>query len=61
MKVKELIKVAETLGWTYEHTRGDHKKFKKSGHRSVTIPGKGSADVPIGTAKAIIKQLRGGD
>lgn len=57
MKVKELIEIAEELGWIYEHTRGDHRKFKKQGKRSVTIPGKESADVPIGTAKAILRQL----
>ena len=56
-KVRDLIKMAEELGYVLDRTKGDHRQFKKGG-KVVTISGKLSADVPIGTAKSIIKSLK---
>ncbi len=57
MKVKELIKLIEKDGWFLVRTKGSHRQFHhstKSG--TVTIAGKESVDVPIGTLNSILKQ-----
>lgn len=57
MKVKELIKLIEKNGWVLVRTRGSHRQFHhptKSG--TVTIAGKESIDVPIGTVNSVLKQ-----
>jgi predicted RNA binding protein YcfA (HicA-like mRNA interferase family) len=57
MKVRELIRVLEADGWYLARTRGSHRQFKhpeKSG--TVTVSGKLSVDVPIGTLKNIWRQ-----
>ena len=36
---KHLREVAEQLGWTLDHWRGDHMLFKKAGERlTISIP-----------------------
>ena len=57
MKVKELIELIESFGYVHVRTRGDHRIFKKDGCRPIPIPGKLSDDVPIGTQKAILRQI----
>jgi predicted RNA binding protein YcfA (HicA-like mRNA interferase family) len=57
MKVKEVIQVLEADGWYLARTKGSHRQFKhpeKSG--TVTVAGKLSVDVPIGTLKNIWRQ-----
>ncbi len=57
MKVKELIKLVEKDDWFLVRTRGSHRQFHhptKSG--TVTIAGKESLDVPIGTLNSVLKQ-----
>jgi predicted RNA binding protein YcfA (HicA-like mRNA interferase family) len=52
MKVKEVIKTLEADGWYLARTRGSHRQYKhslKSG--TVTVSGKLSVDIPIGTLK----------
>lgn len=56
-KVKDLIKLAEELGYVLDRTKGDHRQYLKNG-KMVTISGKLSKDVPRGTANSIIKSLR---
>jgi len=44
-------------GWRLHATRGSHRQFKhptKSGR--VTVPGKPSDDVAVGTLSSILKQ-----
>lgn len=55
MKIKEVIQTLETDGWYLARTRGNHRQYKhpsKSG--TVTVSGKLSVDIPIGT---LIKNL----
>lgn len=60
MKVKEAIRIAvEEEGWTYVRTRGNHRIFRKKGCSCLVIPGKLSADIPKGTEKSILRQIRG--
>jgi predicted RNA binding protein YcfA (HicA-like mRNA interferase family) len=57
MKTRDLIKRLESDGWVHVRTRGSHRHFRhptKPG--TVTVAGKPSIDVPIGTLKAILKQ-----
>jgi predicted RNA binding protein YcfA (HicA-like mRNA interferase family) len=57
MKVKDVIQVLKADGWYLAKTKGSHRQFKhpdKSG--TVTVAGKLSIDVPIGTLKNIWRQ-----
>ncbi len=59
MKVKEVIKILENDGWYLSRTRGSHRQYKhskKSG--TVTVSGKLSVEVPIGTLKQIWRQAQ---
>lgn len=56
-KVRDLIRLLEQDGWKLVATRGSHRQFKhplKSGR--VTVPGKPSDDVAIGTEQSVYKQ-----
>lgn len=57
MKVKEVIKIIETDGWYLVRTKGSHRQFHhliKSG--TVTVSGKESVDIPVGTLNSVLKQ-----
>ena len=59
MKVREVIKLIEEDGWYLARTRGSHRQFKhptKSG--LVTIAGKPSNDLALGTLNSILKQAQ---
>ena len=57
MKVRAVIKMLETDGWTLTRIRGSHRQFTHSSKRgTVTLAGKPSVDVPPGTLNAILKQ-----
>ncbi len=59
MKVRDVLKTLETDGWVIVRTKGSHRQLKhptKSG--TVTVSGKPSVDVPIGTLKSIWKQAQ---
>ena len=57
LKVKELIKLVEADGWVQVRTRGSHRQFKHSTKPGkVTISGKLSTEVPIGTLNSVLKQ-----
>ena len=59
MKVKDAIKKLEQDGWYLRRTKGSHRQFKhptKSG--TVTVSGKLSKEIPIGTLKSIWKQAQ---
>jgi predicted RNA binding protein YcfA (HicA-like mRNA interferase family) len=57
VKVRELIKLLEEDGWRQARMRGSHRQFKhpaKAG--TVTVAGKPSVDIPLGTLNNILKQ-----
>ena len=59
MKVRQIIKILEQDGWYLKRTRGSHRQYKhpnKSG--TVTVSGKLSVDIPVGTLKSIYKQAQ---
>jgi predicted RNA binding protein YcfA (HicA-like mRNA interferase family) len=54
MKIKEIIKVLEEDGWSLARTRGSHRQFKHpSKPGTVTVSGKTSVDIPLGTLNSI--------
>ena len=59
MKVRDVIKVLEEDGWYLARTKGSHRQFKhKTKSGLVTVPGKLSDDLAIGTLKSIFKQAQ---
>jgi predicted RNA binding protein YcfA (HicA-like mRNA interferase family) len=59
MKVGDAIRKLEQDGWYLKRTKGSHRQLKhliKPG--TVTVSGKLSEDVPVGTLKSIWKQAQ---
>jgi predicted RNA binding protein YcfA (HicA-like mRNA interferase family) len=57
LKVKDVIKLIEKDGWVLARTRGSHRQFHhpvKPG--TVTIAGRDSIDMPVGTFNSVLKQ-----
>ena len=62
MKVRDVIKQLQTDGWYIVRISGSHRQFKHGAKTGlVTVSGKLSDDVPLGTLNNIWKQagLRG--
>jgi len=52
-----MIKIVEREGWYYVRTTGSHRHYKRAERPGiVTIAGKPSSDIPIGTERNIRKQ-----
>ncbi len=59
MKVRDVIKTLEADGWYLARTTGSHRHFKHPTKPGlVTVAGKMSIDVPIGTLKSIWRQAQ---
>ena len=59
MKVRDVIKVLEADGWYLVRTKGSHRQFKHPAKLGlVTVPGKPSKDLAIGTLHSIWKQAQ---
>ena len=57
MKARLVVKLLEANGWKLARTRGSHRQYKHSEIRGlVTVPGKLSDELAIGTLKSIFKQ-----
>jgi len=57
LKVKDVIKLIEKDGWLLVRTRGSHRQFHHpSKPGTVTIAGKESIDMPVGTFNSVLKQ-----
>jgi predicted RNA binding protein YcfA (HicA-like mRNA interferase family) len=57
LKVKDVIKLIEREGWVLVRTRGSHRQFHHpSKPGTVTIAGKESIDMPVGTLNSVLKQ-----
>lgn len=57
LKVGEIVKLIQQDGWYLVRVRGSHRQFHhdtKPG--TVTVSGKPSTDLPIGTERSILKQ-----
>lgn len=59
MKVIEVARKLEQQGWFLSRIRGSHRQFKHPNRKElVTLSGKLSRDVPLGTLQNIFKQAR---
>jgi predicted RNA binding protein YcfA (HicA-like mRNA interferase family) len=57
MKVAEVLRMLQDDDWYLVATRGSHRQFKHRGKPGrVTVPGKPSDDLAIGTVGSILKQ-----
>lgn len=57
MKVAEILRLLEQDGWTLVAQKGSHRQFKHpSKPGRVTVPGKPSDDLAVGTQHSIFKQ-----
>jgi predicted RNA binding protein YcfA (HicA-like mRNA interferase family) len=62
IKVRDLIVILERDGWSQIAQKGSHRQFKHPVKRGkVTVPGKLSAELPVGTWKSILRQAELGD
>jgi len=57
MKVREVVRLLTNEGWVQVAQKGSHRQFTHA-HKpgKVTVPGKLSDDIPIGTLKSILRQ-----
>ncbi len=59
MKVRDVLKKLEEDGWFIVRTRGSHRQLKHATKLgTVTVAGKPSVEMPIGTLKSIWKQAQ---
>ena len=57
MKVRQVIKRLERIGWYQVRMKGSHRQFKHPVIQGrVTVSGKPGDDIAIGTLKSIMKQ-----
>jgi predicted RNA binding protein YcfA (HicA-like mRNA interferase family) len=57
MKVRDIIRLLENDGWFKVAQKGSHRQFRHPVKRGkVTVPGKMSDEMPIGTLKNILRQ-----
>jgi predicted RNA binding protein YcfA (HicA-like mRNA interferase family) len=57
MKVKEIIKIIEKMGWRQVSQKGSHRQYKHDTIPGrVTVPGNLNDDIPRGTANSVFKQ-----
>jgi predicted RNA binding protein YcfA (HicA-like mRNA interferase family) len=57
LKVRQIVALIEADGWTLVRVRGSHRHYahpEKPG--LVTVPGKPSRDLPVGTERSILRQ-----
>ena len=57
MKVRDIVRLLTHDGWVQVSQKGSHRQFKHATKLGkVTVPGKLSDDIPIGTLKSILRQ-----
>jgi predicted RNA binding protein YcfA (HicA-like mRNA interferase family) len=57
VKVREVVRLIESDGWSLVRTKGSHRQFQhptKPG--TVTIAGNPGVEVPSGTLNSVLKQ-----
>ena len=57
VSIRQLVKLLEEDGWIQVRQKGSHRQFRHAAKAgTVTVAGKPSADVPIGTLNSVLKQ-----
>lgn len=55
---KDVIRVIEKLGFVFKRQTGSHRVYKHNDGRRVVIPIHPGHDIPAGTVKAILKDIK---
>jgi predicted RNA binding protein YcfA (HicA-like mRNA interferase family) len=56
-EIRELIELLRANGWVQVRMRGSHRQFQHpASEKTITVAGKPSVDVPVGTLNVILKQ-----
>jgi len=58
MKVREIEKLLKKAGWYVVTQKGSHRHYEHDVHSGKVTVSQHSSDIPIGTAKAILKQAK---
>ena len=59
MKVRDILKLLANDGWETVRTRGSNRQMKHPQKKgTVTVAGKPSLEIPVGTLKSIRKQAQ---
>jgi len=59
MKVRDILKLLANDGWETVRTKGNHRQMKHPRKKgTVTVAGKPSLEIPVGTLKSIYKQAQ---
>jgi predicted RNA binding protein YcfA (HicA-like mRNA interferase family) len=57
VSIRQLVRLLEQDGWVEVRQKGSHRQFRHALKKgTVTVAGKPSADVPIGTLNSVLKQ-----
>jgi predicted RNA binding protein YcfA (HicA-like mRNA interferase family) len=57
MKVSDVLRLLQQDGWFLIVQKGSHRQFKHPSKKGrVTVPGKPSDDLAIGTLQSVLKQ-----
>jgi predicted RNA binding protein YcfA (HicA-like mRNA interferase family) len=57
MKVSDVLRLLQQDGWNLVAQKGSHRQLKHESKKGrVTVPGKPSDDLAIGTLQSILKQ-----
>ena len=57
VKVRELFVLIEADGWVQVRQRGSHRQYRHPVKtNTVTVAGKPSIEIPVGTLNSILKQ-----
>ena len=59
MKIRDVIKAVEQVGWQLQRTRGSHRQYQHPGKPdagTLTIAGHPSEEMPKGTLNDILKR-----
>jgi predicted RNA binding protein YcfA (HicA-like mRNA interferase family) len=57
MKIREVIRLLEANGWRLDRTHESHRQYKHPENPNVvTVPGKESDDIPVGTLHNILRK-----
>ncbi|MBV9438382.1 MAG: type II toxin-antitoxin system HicA family toxin [Candidatus Eremiobacteraeota bacterium] len=60
MKAKDLVRYAESKGWTFVRSTASHRIYRHPAlPYIVSIPSHGSKDIPTGTLVMLRKQIDG--
>jgi predicted RNA binding protein YcfA (HicA-like mRNA interferase family) len=59
MKIRHILKLLADDGWETVRIRGSHRQMKHPQKKgTVTVAGKPSLEIPVGTLKSICKQAQ---